>query len=420
MLARRPCLTRRAALAVAPAFALSVAARASSPGAETADDFVARLPDRLSAHAVPGLSWALIEQGLPRRLGAWGVADMAARTPMRADTLLGTASVTKTFTATLLLQQVELGRCNLDDPASRHLPFPLQHPAHPAAPLTLRHLLTHTSGLADPMPAYQASYACGDPTVALEDWLREALHSPAAKAQPPFHPEAPGQRHAYSNVAYGLLGLVLQQLSGRSYEALLREALLRPLGMTRSRVLLGGLGAEARARELATPYERLAPGKALATPVDRLVQGEPWPLGEGQGHLQALCHYGFATVSDGLLRSSATELTRFALALLQGGQLEGRRILRADSLAQMCSDQLAALPQAQRPRYRQGLAWRGLDAANGPPEAAFWAHFGSDPGTAAALAIRPLDGRGLVLLANGAHARPLLGRLTGEWMALGR
>ncbi|WP_374658787.1 serine hydrolase domain-containing protein [Inhella sp.] len=416
-------LTRRAALTAAPAFTLAIASRSPAAGL-TADDFVARLPERLQGGGVPGVSWALIERGELRHLGAWGFANLATRQPLRADTLLGTASVTKTFTATLLMQQVEQGRCGLDEPAARHLPFALRHPTHPEVPLTLRHLLTHSSGLADPSAAYAASYACGDPAQGLEAWLREALYGEAAQVQPPFHADAPGQRHAYSNVGYGLLGLVLQQLTGRPYAQLLREDLLQPLGMTRSRVLLGDLSPEAQARELATPYEPLAPGKALAPPVDRLAQGAPMPFADGQH--QALCPYSFATVSDGLLRSSAAEMARFALALLQGGELEGRRILRAPTLAQMWSDQLAALPATQRPRYHQGLAWRGLGDANAaspaptPAPARYWAHFGSDPGTAAALTVRPQDGRGLVMLSNGARARPLLGRLSVEWMAAGR
>jgi CubicO group peptidase (beta-lactamase class C family) len=379
--------------------------------------FVDSLPAQLQAAQVPGLSWALITGGGLLQTGAWGWADLATQRPMRAETLMGTASVTKTFTGALLLQLCEQGRCALDDEAQQHLPFTLRHPAHPQARLTLRHLLTHTSGLADEPGAYQASYACGDPRQALGDWLRNALHGQAAQAQPPFHAEAPGQRHAYSNVGYGLLGLVLEQLSGKTYAGHLRQALLEPLGMARSHLLLQGLDATTRARELATPYERLAPGQTLDATLDRLAQGDALPLGEGAGRQQGLCHFSFATMSDGLLRSSAPELARFAMALLRDGRPStpagGPRILRAETLDQAFSDQLAALPATARPAsYRQGLTWRGLGQG-------VWAHFGSDPGTAAALALHPQQGRGIAMLANSSRARPLLGRLVGAWMAQG-
>lgn len=404
---------RRLALQCAAALALPRLAGAQSASASGPEALIEALPERLRAAQVPGLSWAFVERGVLRHHGAWGLADLSTQRALRADTLLGTASVTKVFTGALLLQLVEQGRCALDDDAQLHLPFALRHPAHPERPITLRHLLTHTSSLADAPAAYAASYACGDPAQRMGDWLREALHGPAAQAAPPFHPEAPGQRHAYSNVGYGLLGLVVERLQGKPWASCLHESLLAPLGMVRSRVLLQGLDAEARARELAVPHEFLPAGKDAAEPVSRLALGAPQPLSEGQGALQPLCAYSFATQSDGLLRSSAPELARFALALLQGGELDGRRILRRDSLAELFRDQLGPLPASARPRYIQGLTWRGL----GEGEARHWAHFGSDPGTAAALALRPRDGRAIALLANGGRARPLLGRLVAEWMA---
>lgn len=344
------------------------------------------------------MAWALIDAGKLQQLGAWGFADLATARPMRPDTLMLTASVTKTFTAALLMQAVERGQAALDDPAERHLPFALRHPAQ-GAPITLRQLLTHSSSLADNVAAYDASYNCGDPRTPLADWLRERLHGDGVA--PPFHPDAPGQRHAYSNVGYGLLGLVVETLAGRAFSAQLKQAVLAPLGMRRSHMLLAGQDLN----EQATPYEFLPVGKVLAGSAVTLKAGEPLPAVDG--HQQALCAYSFATQSDGLLRSSAEEMARYALALLKS---DGR-LLRADSLAQMFNEQLPEMPAAARPKnYVQGLAWRGLGDG-------VWAHFGRDPGVAAALALRPRDGRGIVMLANSARARGLLATLVGTWMA---
>jgi CubicO group peptidase (beta-lactamase class C family) len=312
---------------------------------------------------------------------------------MRADTLLNVASVTKTFTAALLLQLVEQGRCQLDDPAERHLPFALRHPAGHAP--TLRQLLTHSASIADPA-AYAASYVCGDPRQPMGHWLQAQFGAASL-----FHAEPPGSRHSYSNVGYGLLGFIVERLGGRSFEAQCRRAWLSPLGMHDSRVMLAGLPRHRHA----TPHEFIAADQQPREP--RLVQGQPLPVGDG-ARQQPLCLYSFATISDGLLRSSAAELARGLQALLAGGILEGRRVLQAATVAQMFSDQAPHL----NPRgYRQGLAWRGLGDG-------VWAHFGSDPGVAAAVALRPRDGRGMALLANGSRARPLLGALVTEWMAL--
>jgi CubicO group peptidase (beta-lactamase class C family) len=381
---------------------------ASRGGAEL---FTETLPARLQAAQVPGLSWALIANGQMVHAGAWGFADLATRQPMRTDSLLSTASVTKTFTGALLLQEVDRGRCALDEAADRHLPFALRHPAHPEARITLRHLLTHTSGLADGLTPYEASYACGDPLQPLGEWLQDALHSEAAKAKPPFHADAPGSRHAYSNVGYGLIGLVLERLSGLSFDAVLRQGLLDPLNMARSFVLLRGQSDPETQSRLATAYELLGSAGHPPELLNRLARGAPLPSHQGSIQQQALCKFGFATISDGLLRSSTLELSRFAMALLHGGVLDGNRILRAPTIAQMFNDQLAALPVGVRPaRYQQGLTWRGLGDG-------VWAHFGRDPGVAAALAVRQRDGRGLAMLANSSRARPLLGQFVSEWMA---
>jgi CubicO group peptidase (beta-lactamase class C family) len=378
-----------------------------------ADLFTEALPARLQAAQVPGLSWALIANGQMVQAGAWGFADLAAGQPMRADSLLSTASVTKTFTGALLLQEVDRGRCALDDAADRHLPFALRHPAHPEVRITLRHLLTHTSSLADDLTPYDASYACGDPLLSLGAWLQNALHSEAAQAKPPFYADAPGSRHAYSNVGYGLLGLISERLSGLPFDAVLRKGLLDPLGMDRSFMLLQHAQADPQTqRLLATPYELVGPGGAPPELIKLLARGAPLPSTQGSSQQQALCNYGFGTLSDGLLRSSALELSRFALALLRGGELDGKRVLRAPTILQMFNDQLAALPVGARPaRYQQGLTWRGLGDG-------VWAHFGRDAGVAAALALRPRDGRGLVMLANSSKARSLLSQFVTEWMAV--
>lgn len=417
---RRHALTRLLALGAslgpAGSFGHEAAKAATADWSTTASgraaaDLVRTLAARVQAAQAPGLSWALIANGQVVNMGACGHADLATGAPMQPDSLVSTASVTKTFTGALLMREVERGRCVLDEAAERHLPFALRHPLHPQAPMTLRHLLTHTSGLADDGPSYLASYACGDPAEPLGAWLLHALHGEAAQAKPPFHADAPGRRHAYSNVGYGLLGLVLERLHGRPFADVLRAELLDPLGMPLSFMLLRNMPSEAMAqRTLATPYERLDNRNPWPRLVDRLAKGEPLPMPSGGDRQQALCNYGFPTLADGLLRSSAMELSRFALALLHGGELDGRRVLRAETIAQMFSDQLGALPPDARPtRYQQGLTWRGLGEG-------IWAHFGSDPGTAAALAVRQQDGRGLVMLSNSVGARPLMGQLVMAWM----
>jgi CubicO group peptidase (beta-lactamase class C family) len=397
-------LTRRQLLAFTSAGACSPALMAATPpllGWLQSSAYVASVRQRLQQAQVPGLALAVIDGGAVVHETAFGWADLAARRPMSAATLINTASVTKVFTCAAVLQFHEQGRLDLDAPVDLHLPFKLRHPSFGDAAITARQLLTHTAAIADGA-AYEASYACGDPQSELGAWLRAAMVPAADAASAHYHPWAPGERHAYSNVGYGLLGLLVERLSGLPVTVACQRSVLAPLGMVRSRFLLAGLDRA----EHATPYAFVPAGQPLP---DKLRAEEPPLTAEsGAGQQVPLCLYSFATVSDGLLRSSVTELTRFARAVLRGGELDGRRILRAATVSAMLSDQQAPVPE--RSGYRQGLTWRGLGQG-------VWAHFGRDPGVAAALQLHPDSGRGVVLLANGSRARPLVAQLAAEIMA---
>lgn len=389
-------LTRRHLLALATAGAASPVIATATPA--LSPDMLASVKERMRRAQVPGLALALIENGALAQTAGLGWADLAARRAMGETTLLNIASVTKLFTCAAVLQLREQGQLDLDAPMDECLPFRLRHPGFADRAITARQLLTHTAAIADG-PAYEASYACGDPPAALGTWLKAVFAAPQAQ----FHPWGPGERHAYSNVGYGLLGLAVEHLSGQPFVQACQRALLAPLGMARSRFLLAGLDRA----EHATPYEFVPDGKPMPT---QLRSPEP-PLpadGEAAGSQAPLCLYSFATLSDGLLRSSVAELARFAQAVLRGGELEGRRILSAASVAEMLSDQQA--PVAERAGYRQGLAWRGLGQG-------VWAHFGRDPGVASALQIHPASGRGVVVVANGSRARPLVAQVAAEIMA---
>ncbi|MGQ3051599.1 MAG: serine hydrolase domain-containing protein [Roseateles sp.] len=387
-------LTRRHLLASAAAGLCVPVLHAATPLVDWLQSpaYAADLQQRLGQAQAPGLAMAVVDGGEVVHSTAFGWADLAAQRPMSPSTLLGTASVTKVFTCAAVLQFQDQGRLDLDAPVDEWLSFKLRHPS--GRPITTRQLLTHTAAIADG-PAYEASYACGDPQTSLGTWLRDAV---AAGGQ--FHPWAPGERHAYSNVGYGLLGLLVERLSGQPFAAACKRTVLAPLGMARSRFLVAGLDRAVRA----TPYEFVPAGKPLPT---HLLAAEP-PQAVDGGQQVPLCPYSFATVSDGMLHSSALELARFALAVLGGGALDGRRILRTDTVAAMLSDQQAPVPE--RAGYRQGLAWRGLGGG-------MWAHFGRDPGVAAALQIHPASGRGVVLLSNGSRARPLVAKLANEVVA---
>ncbi|MFE7396507.1 serine hydrolase domain-containing protein [Streptomyces sp. NPDC057557] len=159
-----------------------------------------------------GLSMAVTNRTGVMSSSVHGLADVAAGRPVTADTLFEIGSVSKGFTCALLLQAQDAGLIDLDQPVARYLPWFRVRSRF--APVTVRHLMTHTAGI------IEGSDFSGE--AAFEVWsLRET------EATSP-----PGTWFHYSNVGYKALGLVLEAVHEQPYHQILRERLLAPLGMT--------------------------------------------------------------------------------------------------------------------------------------------------------------------------------------------
>jgi CubicO group peptidase (beta-lactamase class C family) len=298
----------------------------------------AKALDRLDQHfaryvdegRLPGYLVAVARGGRVAHLTAHGRRDLAAGLPVEADTLWRIYSMTKPVTAVAVLQLVEEGRLSLDDPLARHLPAFAEPRVYeggsgaglrtrPAAgPILIRHLLTHTAGLTfgfyhkHPVDAlYRESgleYSVppgADLTETVEVYARMPLQFD------------PGTQWNYS-VASHVLGRVVEVVSGQPLDAFLAERILRPLGMTDT-----GFHIEPhQAGRLAELYRETDEGGI--EPVAGLpVHGRP----------------RFLSGSGGLV-SSAQDFHRFMEMVRRGGELDGIRLLSADSVALMTRNQL--------------------------------------------------------------------------------
>ena len=155
---------------------------------------------------------------------AYGLADREWNVPNATDTRFRIGSITKVFTAILVMQLVQEGRLDLDAHISDYLP---DYPAKTGQAVTLRHLLSHTSGI--------PSYTQHNPYIGDSDscgfWVRyspEELVATFSNLDLRFEP---GSKFEYCNSAYVLLGVILEKLTGKPYEQLLKERILDPLGM---------------------------------------------------------------------------------------------------------------------------------------------------------------------------------------------
>jgi D-alanyl-D-alanine carboxypeptidase len=218
MMRRRSFLRGLAALA-ASAPARRVVRGGEPPLEDTIDKIAA---EALKGLPLPGLSVAVARAGRIVLAKGYGFADLMFKVPAAPETVYQIGSVSKQFTAAAVMRLVELGKVSLDDPLTKFLP---DYPTHGHRVL-IRHLLHQTSGIKEffTVKGYDEMEA-GPP----EKFSRDDLINLFKKELFVF---GPGERWAYSNSNYTLLGVVVEQVSGLSFEQYLQETFFRPLGMT--------------------------------------------------------------------------------------------------------------------------------------------------------------------------------------------
>jgi D-alanyl-D-alanine carboxypeptidase len=263
-------------------------------------------------------AFAEVRDGRRTWRAATGLADVDTGRPMRPGFQHRVGSITKTFTATVVLQLVGEGRLGLDDPIGRYVPDLV--PADLGAGVTVRMLLNHTSGIAD----YDT--VLFPDTAAMERWQRETISPAQLVALGLAEPRTgePGARWSYSNTNYILAGVILERITGRSAEGEFARRIIRPLGLANT--YLPGR----------SPYLR---GPHSAAYV-------PWP----DGTLRDFSVYNMSwTWTAGALVSTAADLNRFYRALLAG------RLLRPAQLTQMKTT-VPMVPGQQEGGYGLGIA----------------------------------------------------------------
>ena len=257
---------------------------------------------------------------------AYGLANIETGEPMQADMLFLLASTTKMFTAAAVATLVEAGKLKLDSPLGEcvsGLP-----PA--MARLTLHQALTHTAGL-----AATASYGNVGPQD--DSALGDRLRTHGAR----FCLWEPGVIYSYSNVGYWLAGLAIESASGRYYAPAVNELILQPLGMTRATFYL----AEAKAGPMAHGHGPAGQGPARLIP-----------------NLDDLYDIA-ATRPAGKLFCSAPLFARFCIAFMNGGKLEGKRVLSPYVIQTLSTPYVTMPAGGKRTGYglnvedRDGLRW---------------------------------------------------------------
>lgn len=344
------------------------------PPKQVADvtELEAYLQELTAAGDPPGLSVAVVQAGDLVYSAAFGLADSPNRISAKPETVYHWWSMTKIATATAVLQLHEQGQLNIDDPVTDYLPFfEVDYPTPDSPPITIRHLLNHTSGLPDTIPAMIGWVHFADEVVDQTALLQRELPNYRKLRF------APGSDSAYSNLGYMVLGAVIEAVSGEPYEAYVTGHILQPLGMRQTAFVVT---TEMGAQEAIGSH----PLVNLFTPFLPFLLDMNGLVRERTG-----TRYWFnriyidATPPTGLI-GPAGEAARLAVALSEGGTL-----LSAQSLALMRPE------GAQRP-----LGWADFGVQDGRN----WVqHRGGGPGFATIMRLYPDEKLVIVIAANGTN-----------------
>lgn len=343
---------------------LAIFATAQTPDA-TKTDPVARLSTELEPKIkeevqngrLPGFAIGVVKNGKLIYAKGFGVAKLGGTQAITSKSLFHMASVTKTFVATAMMQLSEKGKIDLDAPVIRYLPyFKLNDERYRT--ITIRQMLSHTSGIPDTVnynwdkPEYDAG--------ALERFVRSIADQKLVFA--------PGEKFAYSNTAYEMLGDVIAKVSGESFEDYVQHNILTPLGMKDSTLLV----REANPRLLTSPH---------VMENNKVVVSKIFP-------------YNRAHSPSSTLYSSIEDMSRWAIANLNHGELDAKRILKRETIDLMWRPVVDALGM------KEGISWFTTEKQGHR----FVLHSGGDVGFESLVMLAPEDDVAVVAMSNFASS----------------
>ena len=341
--------------------------------AETRRTIDELLRERMHEDGIPGLSLVVVDGEDVSYATGYGSRDLASNEPATADTVYGIGSVSKSFASLAILQLVDQGRLSVEDPVTEHLDVDVPEE------ITLHHLLSHTSGY----PSLAASEALiarqmelGEAGVPLGSMDDVYAHIEGAREEIAGEP---GERWAYCNSGYTLIGEVIEAVSGLEYTEYVEREILEPLEMNRSTF----------DRETFESFE------------DRMTPYFPDPdakrdekSGNTRGDDRNLAEFPLPireqSAAAGGLLAPVSDLANYVRLHLSGGEFEDRRLVSGETLER------AYGAYADTPSGPYGYGWRTRDVAGHR----LIGHGGSIAVSTAYLGFSPDEDVGFALLAN--------------------
>jgi CubicO group peptidase (beta-lactamase class C family) len=359
-------------------------------GAADLDSYLQRL---VATGSPPSVSAVVVRDGQTLYANAFGFAYRPAQTPATVETVDKWWSVTKVATAVAVLQLAEQGRLQLDQPVPELLPSFRVEPEARASEVTVADLLNHSAGLSNNVPEVVGWMHLEDePALDQAELFRERFGGYAHLQR------EPGTLGVYSNVDYLVLGALIAKTSGEPFEQYVTRYVLEPLEMIHT----GFAYTDWMRAHEGVGSHPAANVQTLLLPVLEA----PWPSGYIRSYDNGTIWFNRFladnTPPTGLI-GPAPEMMRLAQAILQGGSLDGHRILsRASVETMLTSYQVPAGASSERSLIgkddvRHGIAWFIVHDG----DRTYYEHTGGGPGWAALMRIYPDEQLAIVLMGNG-------------------
>jgi CubicO group peptidase (beta-lactamase class C family) len=317
--------------------------RSGATGRDTVDRFVAA---EMARKHIPGVSLAVVRRGRVIRAEGYGVADLEHAVPVTPQTVFKIGSVSKQFLATGIMLLAQDGRLSVDDPITKYI----TNAPESWRGITVRHFLTHTSGVLREGPAFDALKVQAD-SIVIGSAFARPLEFPT------------GSKYQYCNVCYFTLADIIARVSGKPWDEFLAERVFRPMGMTATRT---------------TTTTDIVPHRA---------RGYTW-----RDNAYVNAPDLLALRPSGAFLSTVLDLAKWDAVLY------GDRVLTKSSRAAMWTP----VRLTDGSSYGYGFGW-SLDSLDG-----HWQvhHGGSLPGFRAEMARFPNDSLTVIVLTNADAARP--------------
>lgn len=374
--------TKRVLSSLTAAVCLISSGAFAQPSLDTTqlDAFVREM---MKAYDIPGVGLAVVEDGEISYVRGYGVRDVTTGAPVTPNTQFTIGSTTKSFTALGMMLLVEEGSVDLDAPVTTYLPeFKLADP-EATRTVTVRHLLSHTTGLV------RTDASTFDTSVTAADIIEAAATTPLVGK--------PGEVFVYSNVNTIIAGEIIERITGESWEDFTRERVLHPLGMTTATLSIADLK---RQDNVALPHE-LDVLRGLQ-PTDFLVLGADAPAGAINASAAEMARYVRFQVGDGaplLPQASLDEMHKSQIAA-PDFNVTGTIAAQARAKAARPDD----VPPALVTDQEYGFYW-GVERFLGEKMVQ---HGGNTNGLTANATLLPEHRAGVVVLANAGGANTFM------------